>query len=147
MPGVPGRGGRPPKRAADRVRRNKVDIDTVKVSGDVPVPDADASWHQIAIDWYESLARSGQSNYYEPSDWALAQYAAHMMSHNLTQARPSSEWFKGVWAAANDLMSTEASRRRLRMEIERAGRSGDSVPPAATGTDGKVSRLDDYRAL
>lgn len=121
MPGVPGRGGPVPKRAQDRRRRNKVDIDTVEVLGEVPVPPADDEWHPLALEWYESLAKSGQSRYYEPSDWATARYIAEAMTRNLCNPRGfSDKLFSAVLSGMGNLLTTEGERRRVRMEIERS---------------------------
>ena len=43
----------------------------------------DASWHPLANAWYAFLASSGQSAFYEPSDWGLAVLVAESMSRDL----------------------------------------------------------------
>ncbi len=48
--------------------------------GAVAWPEPEDSWHRIAWDWYLSLGDSGQSQFYEPSDVATAQYVAEAMS-------------------------------------------------------------------
>lgn len=121
-----------PKRAEDRRRRNKVDTDTVKMVGAVPVPPADENWHAIAAHWYGSLALSGQAKYYEPSDWAAAHLVANQMSTMLFSGRPSPTMFAAVWTAMGDLLTTEGERRRARMEIMRE--AGQSAPKLASVT-------------
>lgn len=103
----------------------------------VVVPEPDEEWHPIARRWYEALGESGQSRFYEPSDWAAAQYAAEAMSRNLAAGRFSAQMFAAVWSAMNDLLTTEGDRRRVRMELQR--------PSAGASTEG-VTVLDDYRA-
>jgi hypothetical protein len=103
----------------------------------VVVPEPDEMWHPIARRWYEALGESGQSRFYEPSDWAAAQYAAEAMSRNLAAGRFSAQMFAAVWSAMNDLLTTEGDRRRVRMELQR--------PPAGGKPEG-VTVLDDYRA-
>ena len=39
--------------------------------------------HPAARRWFESLAESGQSAFYEPSDWATAYVLAETMSREL----------------------------------------------------------------
>jgi hypothetical protein len=131
-----------PKRDAERRRRNKPDVetDTVQIVGDVDVPDVDPTWHAIATDWYRSLAKSGQSKRFEPSDWAAARLVAHDMTRHLNSARFSSQALAALWSAMTDLLTTEGARRRVRMEIERK-------PPKDDGEPAKVTRLDDYRDL
>lgn len=107
------------KRAEERRRRNKVDTDTVEMIGKVDVPPANEEWHPIAVDWYESLAKSGQAKYYEPSDWAAAQLLANQMSGMLLSGKPSAVMFAAVWSAMGDLLTTEGERRRVRLEVNR----------------------------
>ena len=94
-------------------------------------------WHPIARDWFTSLSESGQSQFYEPSDWAAARYVAEILSKHVKAAKPSAQMFAGIWSAMSDLLSTEAARRRVRMEIERE--------PEDAGAAAKVTALDDYR--
>jgi hypothetical protein len=58
---------------------------------------------------------------YQPSDWATARYVAEAMSKNLNQGQHfSSVLFSAVIAASGDLLATEGSRRRLRLDLDRA---------------------------
>jgi hypothetical protein len=131
-----------PSRDDQRRRRNKPDVATTKVemTGEVEAPDVDPAWHPIAIDWYKSLGDSGQSRYFEPSDWAAARLVAHDLSRHLVNKRPSSQWFAAVWSAMADLLTTEGSRRRVRMEIERK-------PDADEGELASVTPIDRYSNL
>lgn len=140
MPGVPGRGGPVPKRSEDRRRRNKVDTDTVEMAGEVLVPAGNPGWHPVALHWYDSLRESGQHLYYEPSDWAAAHLVANQMSLMLQSGRPSPTMFAAVWSAMGDLLTTEAERRRVRMEVSRRAET-----PAAEGAS--VTPIDRYRNL
>lgn len=135
------RPGPPPKRSEERRRRNKVaQPDRVIVAGEVLVPDPDPDWHPIAADWYSSLAQSGQSEFYEPSDWAAARMVAEAMSRNLGQGlRFSGQLFSQVWSAMGDLLTTEGARRRFRVEVER---QGAGTEPEA---DPELALLDAYR--
>ena len=158
MPGVKGAGGPPPKRDAERRRSNDPALGPATVAdgaADVVVPDADPDWHPVARMWFESLAGSGQSVFYEPSDWATAYVVAESISrefggqpivvgsgkdatvemHNLPPKGASlAAWLK----AMTSLMVTEGDRRRLRLELAR--------PPADEESGGgSVSELDESR--
>lgn len=112
--------GPAPKRSAERRRRNKdSQVESVEVVGAVEVPDPLDHWHPLATAWYESLIESGQSRFFEPSDWAQARYIAEAITRNLEADRFSSELFKAVLSGMADLLTSEASRRRVRLEIER----------------------------
>lgn len=108
--------------------------------GDLPdLPEPDPNWHEIATDWYLSLRESGQAQFYEPSDWAMARYAAELMSRGLSSDRPpNGQYVAALNSVMTSLLTTEGDRRRARMELERkpAGPQLASVKP-----------LDAYRDL
>jgi hypothetical protein len=128
-----GKRGPVPKRSSERRRRNKESKpETVAaIVEKVEAPRPSSRWHPAAKRWYLSLAESGQSQFYEPSDWAAAAYVAEAMSMNLRQAKKfSSVLFAAVFSAMSDLLTTEASRRRVRLEVER----GDAPAELASVT-------------
>jgi hypothetical protein len=156
--------GPAPKRDEERRRRNKPTTETIKVNldetlaGEIEIPAPDEDWHPIAIRWYMSLTKSGQSIFYEPSDWETAYVLAETLSRELLphetrvgeeefievvdnpldreegesmilkgrrylfedkpqtmSAATLTAWLKG----ASALMTTEAERRRLKIELDR----------------------------
>lgn len=82
-------------------------------------PAADRKWHPIARRWFESLKRSGQSAYYEPSDWAQAYVWAQILSGQLYAEKMSAMMLAAWDAASARLLVTEGDRRRMRLELER----------------------------
>lgn len=96
--------GPPPKRSAERRRRNKdavettvVDLDTL-ISADVEIPmppiryeDEDGVeldepewvWHPTAMSLWDSAQRSGQAIFMEPSDWASLYMMCEQVHLNL----------------------------------------------------------------
>ena len=112
------------KRMAERLghvtKAQKASVNSIKVEGVVKPPPANREWHPIARRWFNSLKTSGQCVYFEPSDWAAAYLVAEAMTRNLaTGNRFSGQLFATVWSAMSELLTTEGSRRRVRMEIER----------------------------
>lgn len=108
-----------PKRSDQRRRRNVSDpVSSIARGADVVAPPADESWHPIARRWFESLSLSGQSVFYEASDWAHAEYVAEAMSRNLNAGRFSAQLFAAVLSGMTELLTTEGARRRARLEIE-----------------------------
>lgn len=100
---------------------------------------AESSWHPLARDWYRSLAESGQSAFYEPSDWQTARVLAELLSRALQRGRVTAALIERWQAGATDLLTTEGARRRARLELQRA-----EEPEA--GEDGAdVSELDEWR--
>ena len=138
--------GPAPKRDAQRAGHRPADYAADKVELDEPVdvPPANIAWHQTAIDWYKSLAKSGQSFWYEPSDWAKAQIIAAGISDYCTDVdagpafddngKPLSARFanaatlKVLLSEMASLGVTEQDRRRMRIEVTR--KRGDDDKPA-----------------
>jgi len=140
-----------PKKDAERRRRNKtpessgslsaipaqvVNIDDL-LAGEVEVPVADETWHPIALQMYESVQRSGQVIWMEPSDWAALYLICESISRDLNpQVVGITEDgdvvrdvipLKGASLSAYlkamaSLMMLEGDRRRLRIELERQKR-------------------------
>lgn len=151
--------GPPPKRSDQRRRQNKpsAPIETAPAARKVTVPPTNGKWHPVAKRWYQSLRKSGQSRFYEPSDWATAYLIAEAMSRELNpqvvgyykqdgervpifESRPPGGASLAAWLKAmTALMVTEGDRRRMRLELERPAPGGD-------GEDASVTLLDDYRS-
>lgn len=156
MAGVKGAGGPPPKRSDQRRRTNKPAKEPTKAKGAarVPVPRADPKWHPVAKRFFNSLGRSGQAIFYEPSDWAAAYVLAESMSRELAhqpvvvgervemhavppKAASVAAWLKGMTA----LLATEGDRRRAALELQR-DLGGE---PGEPGDDDDVAQFADYR--
>ncbi len=134
-----------PKRINERLGHmssaDKEAVEKVPVAGAVVAPDPDDGWHPIALRWYESLAESGQAQFYEPSDWATACYLAEAMSRNLHAGqRFSAQLFAAVMSGMSNLLVTEGDRRRVRLELER--QPDEQAPKLAS-----VTPIDRYGAL
>jgi hypothetical protein len=116
----------------------------------VSIPAPDKGWHPAARAWYESLAKSGQHIFYEPSDWQTAWLLAESISRDLKPqyvgtthpAAGSGEASEPIYEtiplkgasltaymkAMAALMVTEAQRRQFRVEIHRQ-RVNDVIAP------------------
>lgn len=129
-----------PKRSDQRRRRNLASaVDTVTMSEPVVVPElALTDVHPLAADLYESLKKSGQSQYFEPSDWQRARLMCEMLSRLLYAGKLSSMLYVAIQSDMASLMMTEADRRKLRLEIERGAAD-------TSAEDAKVSQMAAYR--
>lgn len=135
------------KRSEERMgHRSKEEKDSITKAPSGPPPDlpelpeADALWHPIASDWYLSLRESGQAAFYQPSDWAVARYAADLMSKVLLSERgPNGQLVAALNSVMSSLLTTEGDRRRARMELERQKPAGTRLA--------SVSPLDSYRDI
>lgn len=159
-----------PKKDAERRRRNKtpesegslsaipaevVNVDELLV-GEVEIPVANEDWHPIALQIYESVAKSGQVIWMEPSDWSTLYLLCESISRDLNpqvvgiteegEVVKDTIPLKGAslnayLKAMASLMMLEGDRRRLRIELERKKR----IDAAAEG-GGKVVDIVQRRA-
>jgi hypothetical protein len=134
-----------PKRSEERRRRNKDDGPELVQAPSAPpaelpdLPEPDPNWHEIATDWYLSLRESGQAQFYQPSDWAVARYAAELMSRGLSSDRPpNGQYVAALNSVMTALLTTEGDRRRARIELERK-KPAQQAPASVTA-------IADYRA-
>lgn len=134
-----------PKRSDVRRRTNEPEggIDSAPGADEVLIPAPHEGWHPIASEWYASLAESGQSDFYEPSDWAFAYYVAELLTRSLGYAldgafvpvKVNGQLVTAVMAGMTELLTTEGARRRARIELERGAAPPDpQAEHAATVT-------------
>jgi hypothetical protein len=134
-----------PKRSDQRRRTNEPAGGPVEHApgGEPVIPKGNPKWHPIAKRWFESLKSSGQSVYYESSDWALAEVTAEEISRLLRPRyvgfnektgepvhvdRPMGTSFAAVLKGMGALLATEADRRRVSLELERVPAEGQAAP-------------------
>lgn len=94
------------------------------------MPRVSPHWHPLMKDWFRSLKESGQSQFYEASDWQTARLLAEVMSQELNSGEPVKASMLGEFnRAAASLMTTEGERRRLRVELQspQADQDDDTV--------------------
>jgi hypothetical protein len=119
-----------PKAASERRRRNRPDpVEIVKLptAATLTWADPDPAWNPLAARLYRSLGESGQSRYYQASDAAFAALAAHVTS--IALERKSGTLMACAMQMWSALLADEASRRRLRLELQR----GEPEPPPSVG--------------
>lgn len=103
----------------------------------VRIPHADPEWHPIARKFYDSLKTSGQSDFYQNSDWAYAFSLCDDLSLYKKSGKRSSMMFAAINTAMTNLLVTEADRRRARIELS---------APEDEGESAAVLAIADYRA-
>lgn len=132
--------GPAPKRSDQRRRRNKrpetVTAPTGKsggAGGGSRRPPVRAHWHPLAKTWYRALAESGQSAFYEPSDWATALVLGEALSKHLQADEPLQASLLATFLKGSSmLLATEADRRRLVVELQRAQIDAGQEPAKVT---------------
>jgi hypothetical protein len=103
----------------------------------VTIPRVDPSWHESAKRFYNSLKSSGQSDYFQDSDWAFAHMLAEDISIYKSSTRRSSQMLAALLTGMERLMLTEADRRKARIEL---------VEPPVETASAAVVAIDGYRA-
>lgn len=92
----------------------------------VTIPEPDPEWHDIAKMLWDSLAQSGQSAYYQQSDWAFAYslcedlsfYKNPLISRDgVEYHKRSGQMLQTIYSAMERLLVTEGDRRRVRIEL------------------------------
>lgn len=151
--------GPAPKRQDQRRRANKaeVPVDTRPGAPVVTVPKINSQWHPLAKEWFRSLEASGQSVFYEPSDWATAKLLAESISRALKpqvvavtktgKVVKETQPLKGTLLSAllkgmASLMVTEGDRRRAHLELVRAQSGQGQEAPGVTWIDDARRRLE-----
>lgn len=151
-------GKRSDQRLGHRAKDDAARVTKVPAAVVVLAPEADENWHPIARRWFDSLPLSGQSRFYEPSDWATAYLIAESMTRDLnpqfvgfaqtsrdtTEAEFAAIPLKGASLAAylkamGNLLVTEGDRRRAQVELQRGSAADEDE-------DASVTAMDRYRA-
>jgi hypothetical protein len=132
-----------PKRRSERRRRNIVVGETVtSITGPLNVPQPPLPETEYfspnAERFYASLSESGQALHYEPSDWALAGLVASWITDYDIAIKPPITLLRYILDGMATLMVSEGARRRVHMELERAGEEDDEVGEGVTA-------IEDYR--
>lgn len=110
-----------PKRSEERHRRNEPASPVVKAAGagEVPVPDADVEWHPIARRLWDATKESGQTRFYEPSDWALLYSLMDDLSYAKQCERRPAGLIESIYSQLGNLLISEGDRRRVQVELHR----------------------------
>lgn len=118
------------KRSSERIGHSqgvfdvRNQITTIQHDFNVVVPAPSEHWHDFATWWYKSLRVSGQSKYYENSDWMTAFVAADLLDQ-MCQAGYSAGLLAEWNQITSRLLVTEADRRRVHVEIEKMAADPD----------------------
>ena len=90
----------------------------------IVIPEANPGWLPVARSWYNSLKLSGQSDFYEASDWATAVAAAQ--SYDIFLRTYNAAILSSFVRLSERLGATISDRKRSRIELD---------DPSATDAD------------
>lgn len=100
------------------------------------IPDPDLEWHPIALQLYEALRDSGQSDFFQSSDWAFAFSLCDDLSYYKNGTKRSGQMLQSIMSAMERLLVTEADRRRMRIELHE---------PKPVGVPASVTAINTYK--
>lgn len=109
------------KRSEERIRRN-IEPPTEKVVafGAVIQPDLDfENPHPTVVRLWDAVGDSAFTRYYEPSDWEMVRVMLHFLDHQLKAEKKNANMISAIQSMMNDLLFSEGSRRKVRLEVER----------------------------
>ena len=89
--------------------------------------DPDPEWDVIARMLWEGALRSGQSDFYQDSDWAVLYWLCDNVTHYQKTKRRSAQMFAALQSAMSTLLLTEGDRRRVQIELEKPQEAGDEA--------------------
>lgn len=82
-----------------------------------PLPDP--QWHPIATGIYDSVQTSGEVSWYQDSDWWMLYNLCEELSDYKKQDRRNGQILSSILSALDNLLLTEAARRKARIELQR----------------------------
>jgi hypothetical protein len=131
-----------PNREADLARpRSRKGGERRPISRGVAAPTTQPSgnqeWEPAVTALWLAMDESGQSDYYQASDWAYARVVLDELDRIRRSSRPSAEALRAVLGGLDRLLLTEGERRRARIELE---------APAPEGESAAVVAIAQYRA-
>lgn len=125
MPGVPGRGGRVPKRAdqrhGHRTKAEQSEVESIPAIGNVDpgfllVQDP----HPIVVELWDAAQESAQRCYFERSDWAMLNLTLYELDRYLKGSKRNGQILSAIYSSLGELLFSEGARRRVRIEIDRS---------------------------
>lgn len=118
---------------------------TKGVMYETTIPDPDPTWHPIALMVWDGLVSSGQSEFFQNTDWAFAFSLCDDLSFYKKPFttkdgdeyhKRSGQMLQTIYSAMERLLVTEADRRRVRIELHAPEPDEDSA---------SVTAIDEYK--
>lgn len=124
MTGVPGRGGRVPKRAdqrhGHRTKAEQSSVDAIPAIGNVdPGELLFSDPHPIVQELWDAAQESAQRKFFERSDWALLNLTLYELDRYLRGSKRNGQILAAIYSSLGELLFSEGARRRVRIEIDR----------------------------
>lgn len=112
-----------PKRQEDKHHRIKPAIEVKRgksgMSEDYKPPIKNKNWSNLAKKLWDELKKSGQTRFYEPSDWAVAYLLCETVTEFQRSKMKNGQMLASIQSLMSDLLMTEGARRRVGIELDR----------------------------
>jgi hypothetical protein len=108
-------------------------------NGRIAIPEADPHWKPTARSWFNSLKLSGQSDFYEASDWATAVAAAQ--AYDVFLRTYNASIFAQFVRLTERLGCTISDRKRSRIELGEPDPTDEDEDEADEVVEGWHGRL------
>lgn len=106
------------------VANNGAPITKIETSREVTIPEANPEWCEPALLVWKSGLESDASRYFLSTDYAYLFVLCDQLHYSYAQGnRRSADLLRVIFAGLGDLLFSEGSRRRLRVEVERAAQA------------------------
>jgi hypothetical protein len=132
-----------PSHAADDPRFTTVSRTSSKSKG-LPIPEPNPNWLPPTRSWFNSLKVSGQSEFFEASDWATAVAAA--IAFDRFQRTDNASIFQSFVRLSERLGATIVDRKRARIELvapDVSDADEDAADQAVTGWHRRLRAVPD----
>ena len=112
-----------PKRSEQRHRRNKPERPVREAKSGMTDsyrrPPVNRDWSKLAKRIWTDLAKSGQAQFYEPSDWVAAFLLCDTVTAFQESGMKNGQMLTSINALMTELLMTEGARRRAGLELSR----------------------------
>ena len=85
----------------------------------VEIPETPEHWHEIAKMVFNSIKSSGQREFFQQTDWAIAYMTCDEIHRYRQSDSPKAFHLQQIYAALGSLLMTEADRRKVRIELQK----------------------------
>lgn len=83
------------------------------------IPEPDPDWHPIARMLWDAALESGQSDFYQSTDWVFLYSVCEDLTHYKSwDGKRNGQLLSTIYSALSELLITEGARRRVRIELE-----------------------------
>ena len=85
----------------------------------ITIPRMNGQWHPVAKMLWKAVKESGQTKFYQSSDWAMLYSLCDDISYAKQQKKRPAQLIQTIYSELGNLLVSEGSRRRVQIELYR----------------------------